>query len=225
MGICSFAKCTRSAKDGSRFPLKNKKLLQAWVKRTGRADGTFVPTEASYVCGEHFLDSDWELKDGKRKLRANVVPQPITFKKEFDTVSRKRKPNPRYPSIAESLAHRSINERHAIDEDMVEENAKLKTEIVMLKNQNERLSKMLGKVFNPDQISVLGDMVDFGNDKCRPRAWSNETVLESLKLHSMCGTLGYNYLCTKFPLPKIRTLQSQTEGVKKNKAPGGSTRG
>lgn len=52
----------------------------------------------------HFLESDWEIKNGERKLRSGVIPQPANFKKhEDDTATRKRKANPRYSADEPNL--------------------------------------------------------------------------------------------------------------------------
>jgi hypothetical protein len=200
MGFCSFANCSRTSTDGSYLPLKNKRQLKAWIKRIGRAEGTFIPTENSYVCGVskksqfnlycgfllplimskesqlmkgfwkcvkfdlisfqlHFLESDWEIKNGERKLKAGVIPQPVRFKKEDETPTRKRKPNSKYSSDEPHLPKQAKDEVSHLRNELREaklEIAKKEFENSQLNCQNRRLTTMLEKVFNKDQISGIG---------------------------------------------------------------------
>lgn len=49
-------------------------VLQKWIKEVRRKD--FVPTKYSFLCSEHFLDSDYQIRPGAttRLLYENAVP-------------------------------------------------------------------------------------------------------------------------------------------------------
>ena len=73
-----------------RFPLKDKELCQKWVIATKR-DG-FVPTEASYICSDHFTKDNYLFSNSKR-LKQNNVPSVFNFPEHLmpKTLTLKRK--------------------------------------------------------------------------------------------------------------------------------------
>jgi cell shape-determining protein MreC len=102
------------------------------------------------------LESDWEIKNGERKLKIGVIPQPVSFKKEDETATRKRKANPKY-STDESPAPKL--EKDKLNDELLKarlEISRKEYEYSQLKRQNQRLTMMLEKVFNKDQICGIG---------------------------------------------------------------------
>lgn len=81
------------------------------------------------------------------------------------------------------------------------ENEKLK---VVLEN----VQKSVSKIYNPDQIHVLQ------NNLKRPKAWSDETILKSLKYKFACKKSGYEFMINEgHPLPSTRVLRSRLQGI------------
>lgn len=66
----------------------------------------------------------------------------------------------------------------------------------------------LKRILNEDQIHVLVHNLQ------RPKVWSEETIIDGLKLKFATGSAGYNKLCEKLPLPSIRTLTRRLENLK-----------
>ena len=92
---CSAYGCTnRFSKNGisfHKFPLKDKSLLRKWIVATKREN--FQPTFHSYLCGEHFLPSDFNFSKDKDKphLLPNAVPSIFTFPEKVIKKTSKRK--------------------------------------------------------------------------------------------------------------------------------------
>jgi len=103
------------------------------------------------------LESDWDIKNGERKLKIGVIPQPVSFKKEDETATRKRKANPKY-STDELPAPKQakVNLNDELLKEARLEISKKEHENWQLKRQNQRLTTMLETVFNKDQISGIG---------------------------------------------------------------------
>lgn len=76
---CSAFGCTNRQTKGSsvqfhRFPLKNPSLLSQWLKEVRRKN--FVPSKYSFICSEHFIDTDYQIRPGAtvKLLNTNAVP-------------------------------------------------------------------------------------------------------------------------------------------------------
>ena len=59
-----------------RFPLHNKELCTKWITAIKR--DKFIPTKNSYLCGDHFIPTDYKYADSS-KLKDNVVPSIFNF--------------------------------------------------------------------------------------------------------------------------------------------------
>ncbi|XP_067938817.1 inhibitor of growth protein 1-like [Watersipora subatra] len=57
-----------------RFPLGNDSILQKWVAVLGRKN--FVATKTSYICSDHFTESDFQVRPeaSHRMIKAHAVP-------------------------------------------------------------------------------------------------------------------------------------------------------
>ena len=57
-----------------RFPFKSPKVLKQWVQEI-RSD-KWVPTAYSFICSEHFLADDYQLRPAAtvKYLKENAVP-------------------------------------------------------------------------------------------------------------------------------------------------------
>ena len=77
-------------------------------------------------------------------------------------------------------------------------------------NSTDSTSNALQKVLNCDQIEVLN-----GKNQ-RNIKWSVETIEKSLRIKFACGSRGYKYLSTLFPLPSQSTLSRKIQGFKFN---------
>ena len=78
---CAAYNCTNRRVKGSGvkfhlFPLKNRELCEKWVVAIKRDN--FVPTENSYLCGDHFNASDYKYIDSN-KLKDAAVPSKFAF--------------------------------------------------------------------------------------------------------------------------------------------------
>ena len=78
---CAAYNCTNRRVKGSGvkfhvFPLKNRELCEKWVVAIKRDH--FVPTEHSYLCGDHFNASDYKYIDSN-KLKDAAVPSKFAF--------------------------------------------------------------------------------------------------------------------------------------------------
>ena len=75
--FCSAYGCTNrfSKNDISfhKYPLKDKSLLRKWIVATKREN--FPPTFNSYLCGEHFLPSDFNFP--KEKDKTHLLPNAV----------------------------------------------------------------------------------------------------------------------------------------------------
>lgn len=62
-----------------KFPLKNKKILNEWMKRIRREN--FTPNAHSTLCSENFLESDFNYQNftNKRLLKKDAVPSIFSF--------------------------------------------------------------------------------------------------------------------------------------------------
>ena len=90
---CSAYNCTnRYTKGGEikfhKFPLKDTALMKKWVIATKR--DRFVPSDASFICSEHFTRSDYLFSDSK-KLKDSAVPSVFNFPAHLKQVNAKRK--------------------------------------------------------------------------------------------------------------------------------------
>lgn len=81
------------------------------------------------------------------------------------------------------------------------ENEKLN---VALKN----LETSISKIYNPDQIHM------FKSNLKRPKVWSDETILKSLKYKFACKKGGYSFMIHEgHPLPSTRVLRRRLQGI------------
>uniref|UniRef100_A0A2S2NZV2 THAP domain-containing protein 9 n=1 Tax=Schizaphis graminum TaxID=13262 RepID=A0A2S2NZV2_SCHGA len=76
---CAAFGCTNRQFKGNtiqfhRFPLKRTEVLQKWIKEVRRKN--FVPSKYSFLCSEHFLDSDYQIRPGAtiKLLNENAIP-------------------------------------------------------------------------------------------------------------------------------------------------------
>ncbi|XP_047122568.1 THAP domain-containing protein 1-like [Hydra vulgaris] len=94
---CAAAGCTnRAMKNNSKafhkFPISNSELCKKWIVAMKRE--TFIPTEHSCICSDHFLPSDYNIPDfnNKTQLKPFCVPS-ITIdskpkvKRKFSSIS------------------------------------------------------------------------------------------------------------------------------------------
>lgn len=66
----------------------------------------------------------------------------------------------------------------------------------------------LRKLFTDDQLRALG------RKSMRGSKWSANTIKKALQLRFACGSTGYEQLLEQqFPLPSLRTLRRQMQGV------------
>lgn len=87
---------------------------------------------------------------------------------------------------------------------LTEENASLKTEL-------NNLERSLSRIYNTNQIHMLK------NNLSRPRAWSDETILKSLKYKFACKKGGYLFMKHEgHPLPSTRVLRRRLQGINFN---------
>ena len=111
---CVVYKCFNKA-DGKgkqlsffRFP-KNKRKRQAWIKAVNRAG--WLPTEASYICSEHF-EGGWHSDDPEDN---NYRPTIFSYKEQLASVSDEARKNRRCKRNLEQVLMSSLNkiQRHA----------------------------------------------------------------------------------------------------------------
>lgn len=87
---------------------------------------------------------------------------------------------------------------------------KLKKRIEM--NQKIGQTGLLKQLLNEDQVTILKRR-SLGKS-CKFLKWSNETVVNALRLKFSCGGSGYEELLRqKFPLPSVRTLQRRLQNL------------
>ena len=82
---CAAYHCQNRSKKGGeisfhKFPLKNTDLCRKWVTATKR-DG-FVPSDGSYICGEHFTKDDY-LFSNSNKLKDGAIPSVFSFPSHY----------------------------------------------------------------------------------------------------------------------------------------------
>jgi hypothetical protein len=88
---------------------------------------------------------------------------------------------------------------------------------IKLKKQTEMNQKvdqagLLKQLFNEDQVTILKRRSE--EKSSRFLKWSNETVVNALRLKFSCGGSGYEELLRqKLPLPSIRTLQRRLQNL------------
>ena len=72
-----------------RFPLNNKELCAKWIVAMKR--DKFIPTKNSYLCGDHFIPTDYKYVDSI-KLKDNAVPSIFKLPDHFMKIVKTRKP-------------------------------------------------------------------------------------------------------------------------------------
>lgn len=62
-----------------RFPFKRPAVFKQWIKAVRRDN--WMPTSYSFICSEHFLSSDYQLRPGaaKKLLKDCAVPSIFKF--------------------------------------------------------------------------------------------------------------------------------------------------
>ena len=78
---CSAYNCTNYHYKGTdkifhRFPLSNTELCKKWIVASKHDD--FVPSNASFICSDHFTKEDYLFSNSK-KLKPNSVPSKFNF--------------------------------------------------------------------------------------------------------------------------------------------------
>ena len=111
---CSAYGCSNKRQKGSglifhQFPLKNKELNSRWIAAVKREG--FVPTANSFLCGKHFVRTDYKWSDSNR-LKDNAIPTIFNFPEHLQTKIKPRKPPlkrklmPEIPSSSSTPRHR-----------------------------------------------------------------------------------------------------------------------
>ncbi|XP_065668173.1 THAP domain-containing protein 2-like [Hydra vulgaris] len=116
---CAAAGCTnRAMKNDNRafhkFPINNRELCKRWIVAIKRE--TFIPTEHSRICSDHFLPSDYSIPDfnNKPKLKPFSVPSFIIdskskVKKKFSSISPQKNKKRLIKKVSETGSHHHIN--------------------------------------------------------------------------------------------------------------------
>ncbi len=195
------------------FPLKNPKLCAEWVRRVGRKD--FVPGKNSYLCQKHFAPEMFLAPEqnvdsrGRPRKRIHLVEGaiPTIFCDKAGRMPKKRKAREPLCLSSSVKASQSVVD---LDHDYAESDRRStsvevdqKSKIDRLTKENDRLSVLLNKTFNSDQLKALDP-----NTK-KVHAWSEGTLKKSIAKLLMCGPTGYEHCRSEGePLPCIRTLHS-----------------
>lgn len=91
---------------------------------------------------------------------------------------------------------------------VIEKNKILNAENKKLESEMNNLEKSLSRMYNQDQLHMMKKNLR------RPRAWSDETILKSLKYKFACKKGGYNFIRNQgHPLPSTRVLRSRLQGI------------
>ena len=146
------------------FPLTHDSDLKKWIDFVNNSNGFqgFEPVSHSRICSLHFLDSDYYMSNGKRRLNRGAIPSvDLNSDDENDIfvgdITRSEKTYERIDSGATNQPSTS----HSSDNDQ------LRNKIAELEHQNSLLTKELmderknyveAKVEFESKISVLEDM-------------------------------------------------------------------
>ena len=116
---CAAAGCTnRAIKNDNRafhkFPINSSELCKKWIAAIKRE--TFIPTEHSGKCSDHFLPLDYSIPDfnNKPKLKPFSVPSIIIdskpkFKREFSSISPQTNKKRLIEKVSEIGSHHHID--------------------------------------------------------------------------------------------------------------------
>ncbi|XP_065667699.1 THAP domain-containing protein 5-like [Hydra vulgaris] len=116
---CAAAGCTnRAMKNDNRalykFPINNSELCKRWIVAIKRE--TFIPTEHSRICSDHFLPSDYSILDfnNKPKLKPFSVPSIIIVskpkvKRKFSSISPHKNKKILIKKVSETGSHHHID--------------------------------------------------------------------------------------------------------------------
>ena len=161
---CSAYKCTNHHFKGTdkifhRFPLNNNELLKKWIVASKRDD--FIPSQASYMCSDHFTRDDYLFSNSKR-LKPNSVPSKFDFPQHLQPTGSKRKaPFQRNAPIISSPPSTSFNEslsppstprvpkspsKDELKEKIIEQQKKIKTLQQKVRRKEKKVSTLKGLI-------------------------------------------------------------------------------
>ncbi len=209
------------------FPHKNPKLLAEWVRRVGRKN--FVPGKTAFLCQRHFAPEMFVPQEenvdsrGKHRIKIRLIegaiPTLFCDKDGVMPIPKQRPLNANAKSSKSVVGTYSVpGSQPVADQDHgyalsdcrptpVEQEQQ--SEIGRLKKENERLSVLLNKTFNQDQLQALDP------EAKRVGAWSDETLKKAIAKLLMCGQTGYEHCRSEGePLPALRTLQWHLAKIK-----------